>query len=256
MKSNPLTDKNPIGRLSRHMPPGPRVVGLALLIAGCAPRAEIPPLSSALAAVAPATDSVASLARRLAPILYVHADETFPLERVVAVVHPDRPIIAYHLLWADDVHGGWIPFTTPTDQEIVWVGHDGAGHPTRVWTYWHGTVVGADWIGKGVPAVDVQWGKHASLPHSTVDEDLPWMRQPWLYWALSWLVPDLALGALAREGPLCFCGGFDRYDQYASTVALGARIDLVIVAEHPDAVLRAVFGEPYSEKIPWPWLDD
>ena len=39
------------------------------------------------------------LARALAPFLYIQRDEWFPLERVVAVVHPTRPIIAYHLLW-------------------------------------------------------------------------------------------------------------------------------------------------------------
>jgi hypothetical protein len=66
-----------------------------------------------------ATDSGAVLARALAPLLYAQRDEWFPLERIVAVVHPTRRIIAYHLLWKDDVHGSWIPFTVPTDEEAV-----------------------------------------------------------------------------------------------------------------------------------------
>ena len=32
----------------------------------------------------------------------------------VAVVHPDSQVVAYHLLWRDDAHGAWIPFTVPT----------------------------------------------------------------------------------------------------------------------------------------------
>ena len=57
-----------------------------------------------------ATDSGAVLA----PLLYAQRDEWFPLERIVAVVHPTRRVIAYHLLWKDDVHASWIPFTVPT----------------------------------------------------------------------------------------------------------------------------------------------
>ena len=76
-------------------------------------------------AVPEAADSAnIALARSLAPTLFVQRDEYFALSRVVAVVHPTRPVVAYHLLWRDDVNGAWIPFTKPTDQEIVWVGFD------------------------------------------------------------------------------------------------------------------------------------
>ena len=90
------------------------------------------------------SDSSATLARELAPLLYTQRDEWFPLERAVAVVNPSRPIIAYHLLWRDDVHGSWIPFTVPTDEEIVWVGYDTTRAPTDIWTFWHGSVLHAD----------------------------------------------------------------------------------------------------------------
>lgn len=46
----------------------------------------------------------AVLARQLAPFLYLQRDEWFPLVRLVAVVHPSRPVIAYHLLRRDDAH--------------------------------------------------------------------------------------------------------------------------------------------------------
>ena len=91
------------------------------------------------------SDSGAILARSLAPVLYLQRDERFPLSRVVAVVHPTKPIIAYHLLWRDDVNGAWIPFTVATDQEVIWVGYDPTGAPTDVWTYWHGTLLHTKW---------------------------------------------------------------------------------------------------------------
>ena len=94
-------------------------VGLSTLLAACGPHAHIPLRPANLPDALASTDSGAVLARRLAPVLYLQRDETFPLERVVAVLHPTRPLIAYHLLWRDDVHGSWIPFTVPTDEEVL-----------------------------------------------------------------------------------------------------------------------------------------
>jgi len=261
VKSNPLTVKSPIGWLPG--PPGARVPGrqlmgfalfvLALILSACGPRLRVPALDAALTGIAPAPDSVVESARSLAPTLYLQPDETFPLLRVVAVQHPTRRIIAYHLLWRDDVHGAWVPFSSPTDQEIIWVGYDDEGRPTRLWTYWHGTIVGTDWTDKGTPAVDVQWGKHAPLPRETLLDDLPWILHPRIYYAFTWALPDLLLGALQRDGPLCFCRGFDRYRQFTIQVPLASRLDLVVVRADPDPILTAVFGERYSRKPPWPW---
>ena len=143
------------------------------MVSGCGPRAHIPPRPAVLRGALAPSDSDAELARALAPLLYVQRDEWFPLERVVAVVNPARPVIAYHLLWRDDVHGSWIPFTVPTDEEVVWVGYDSSHAPTDIWTYWHGRVLHADWRDRGQVAIDVQWGKHGSLPHRTIESDLP-----------------------------------------------------------------------------------
>jgi len=115
-----------------------RAIVLSCLVDGlsaCGPHAHIPnpplPQFGALSR----DDSFAQLARQLAPVLYVQRDEWFPLERVVAVVNPQRPIIGYHLLWRDDVNGSGIPFTVATDEEVVWVGYDSTRAATDVWTY-------------------------------------------------------------------------------------------------------------------------
>ena len=55
-----------------------------------------------------------------------------------------------------------------TDEEVLWVGYDSTRAPTTIWTYWHGSVLHTEWRDKGAPAVDVQWGKHGSLPHRVV----------------------------------------------------------------------------------------
>jgi len=231
-----------------------RLTGLALILAfsgGCGPRARIPLRPAGLEGVLTRTDSSAQLARSLAPVLYLQRDETFPLSRAVAVVHPTRPIIAYHLLWRDDVHGSWIPFTVPTDQEIVWVGYDDTGAPVDLWTYWHGAILHTRWP-KSQAAIDVQWGKHGSLPRAVRESDLPTSRKLNIYFAATRiLLPDMLLGRLQRKGPVSFPYGYDRYRDYSQVLLLSERIDAVVRTADPDRVLQAVFGD-YSHKPHWP----
>jgi hypothetical protein len=227
-------------------------VPLCVAWAGCGPRLHLPPPALSPPGALPPGDAGATLARQLAPVLYLQADEWFPLVRVVAIVHPTRPIIAYHLLWRDDAHGAWVPFTKPSDQEIVWVGYDSTGAPVDLWTYWHGDVLHVAWPKRQV-LVDVQWGKHGSLPRSTRTESLPVGRSLEAFYLLTWAgIPDLWLGRLSRRGPLCFCGSFARYAAFTKPLALGARIDVVARAEDPAELLRSVFGPQYSRKRPWP----
>jgi hypothetical protein len=193
------------------------------------------------------------LATALAPVLYVQRDESFPLERVVAVIHPSRPVIAYHLLWRDDANGSWVPFTVPTDEEIVWVGFDSTRAPTDVWTYWHGTLLHTDWRDRGQVAINVQWGKHGSLPHGLIESDLPGIKTLNAFYAFTWLsLPDMWLGNLTRRGPWCFCRGYARYRDFSRPLPLAGRLDAVVRAEDARAALAAVFGKPYSRKTPWP----
>ena len=232
----------------------PRLLATLLTLAtACGPRAHIPPRPVSVPGALASDDSLARLARALAPVLYVQRDEWFPLDRVVAVVNPERPVIAYHLLWHDDVDGSWIPFTVPTDEEVVWVGYDSTNAPSDIWTYWHGTILHADWRGRGEPAIDVQWGKHGSLPHGIIESDLPWSRKLNVFYVFTWLgLPDIWLGDLTRKGPFCFCHGYTRYRQFTRVEPLSQRIDVVIEAVDAKEGLQAVFGRPYSQKHPWP----
>lgn len=226
-------------------------------VAACGPHAHIPPRGvSPVPGVATPGDSVDLLARRLAPVLYLQHDETFPLSRVVAVVHPTRPIISYHLLWRDDVHGAWIPFTVPTDEEVVWVGYDPATRaPTDLWTYWHGRILHTNWRDKGDPAFDIQWGKHGSLPRGTALGDLPTLRKMNLFYAFTIIgAPDIWLSNAMRKGPWCFCHSFRRYRDFDRPLAVASHLDAVVRTADPHAALKAVFGTKYSNKIEWPPL--
>lgn len=219
----------------------------------CGPHAHLPPLPLTVPAALSFTDSGAVLARRLAPLLYLQRDEWFPLDRAVAVVHPTRRIIAYHLLWRDDVHGAWIPFTVPTDEEVVWVGYDPSGAPTDIWTFWHGKILHTDWHGRGTPEIDVQWGKHGSLPRGIIESDLPPLRTLNAFYAYLYIgLPDIVLGKISRPGPWGFFHSYNRYRDFSRLLVLGDSLNAVVRTTDPTAALTAVFGRPYSNKTQWP----
>ena len=221
----------------------------------CGPRAHIPPRPVVVPDALYETDSAAMLAHRLAPVLYLQRDEWFPLSRAVAVVHPDRRIIAYHLLWRDDVHGSWIPFTVPTDEEVVWVGYDASGAPTDIWTFWHGSILHTDWRDRGTPAIDVQWGKHGSLPHGTIESDLPRGQTLNSFYLFTFIgLPDILLGKLTRPGPSGFFHSYARYRDFSRVMRLSDSLDVVVRAVDAGESLELVFGRPYSRKRPWPDL--
>ena len=185
-------------------------------------------------------------------MLYIQRDETFPLSRVAAVVHPTKRIIAYHLLWQDDINGAWIPFTVPSDEEEVWVGYDSSNAPTDVWTYWHGTILHTPWP-KTQVTIYVQWGKHGSLPGGIRESTLPRPKTLNFFYdaATTFLVPDQLLGRINRKGEVFFPHGYKRYRDFSHVMPLSDRIDVITKSENPEGVLQAVFGH-YSHKPNWP----
>jgi hypothetical protein len=185
--------------------------------------------------------------------LYQQRDEAFPLVRAVAVVDTARRIVAYHLLWRDDVHGAWLPNTRPTDEEIVWVGYEPSGAPVEVWTFWHGKILHLPWNRRTVE-VNVQWGKHGSLPRGLRESDLPRLRTLNAFYAAAFLgLPDIWLGRLNREGPWGFFHGYRRYREFTRPVSLAPLLDAVLVAgPGVEDGMRRVFGWNYSRKRAWP----
>ncbi len=198
-------------------------------------------------------DTGAVLARQLAPTLYLQRDETFPLVRVAAVLHPTRRVIAYYLLWEHDVVGRWSPFSHGADQEELWVGYDSTHAPTDLWTYWHGLIVHTSWRGRGQVLAQVQWGKHGTLPYGVRSQELPPFRSLYFFYGLAWALPDLWLGRLSSAGPLCFCHSFARYLQFTRPLPLTSRLDVVMRTANPEPLLTKLFGARHAHKPLWPW---
>lgn len=229
------------------------VVGLAALLTACGPRTHFPPLPPTLPDALAHDDSGARLARDLAPILYLQRDESFPLERTVAVLHPTRRVIAYYLTYRHDITARWSPFSQGPDEEEFWVAYDSTLAPTDIWTYWHGDILHANWRGKGQLGIDVQWGKHGSLPRGTTPAQIPHDKSLQFFYAMTYAFPDLWFGRLSSKGPLCFCHGFGRYREFTRPIVLGARLTAIGRTADPDSLLSTVFGRRYAHKPYWPW---
>lgn len=229
------------------------VVALAVALAACGPRTHFPVLPAALPDSVTATDSAARLARELAPVLYLQRDESFPLERAVAVLHPTRRVIAYYLTYQHDLAARWSPFSQGPDEEEFWVGYDATLAPTDLWTYWHGTILHANWRGKGQLGVNVQWGKHGSMPRGMPIDELPRWQSLQIFYAMTYAFPDLWFGRLSSRGPLCFCRSFARYQEFTRPIILGARLTAIGRTADPDSLLSIVFGRRYAHKPYWPW---
>ena len=227
----------------------------ALVSVACVQSAHLPALPVSPTGGLTVEDSTARLAANLAPTLFLQRDEPFPLLRVAAVVHPTRPVIAYHLLWQHDVNLQWVPWAKPSDEEIVWVGYDPHTYrATDLWTYWHGAVLHADWRGAGEVAVDVQWGKHGCLPHRVIESDLPRLRTLNAFYLAEFiLLPDILLGKVAHGGPWGFFHGYNRYRSFTEILRLSDRLNAVLRTDDAREPLHAVFGPRYSNKVPWPW---
>ena len=108
--------------------------------------------------------------RRFAPRVYTTPAEPFPLKDAAVVLHPTERLIAYHLFWEDDID--FPDDHDPCDHEVVWVRFASDGRSIeRFWTYFHGRILEGgeaslrDAADHGMrPRVNVQWGKHGSLP--------------------------------------------------------------------------------------------
>ena len=117
----------------------------------------------------PPSPAELKLAKRFAPRLYVTPNEPFILEDFAVIIHPDKPFIAYHMFWDDDID--YPADNDPTDHEVVWVKYDPASlKVTGVCAYYHGRILSTEEAVEDArahaqrPRIEVQWGKHGSLP--------------------------------------------------------------------------------------------
>jgi hypothetical protein len=105
---------------------------------------------------------------RYAPVLHVNPQECFPLMDVVAIHHPEQPLIGYHLFWEDDYD--FPDDYEPCDHEVVWVTYDTQRAVVQnIQCFFHSYVLSTSEAvetanqNDGRPTVYVEWGKHGSL---------------------------------------------------------------------------------------------
>jgi hypothetical protein len=110
------------------------------------------------------------LARRFLPRVHVTPTEPFKLQDFAVILHPTSRVIAYHLFWEDDID--FPEDNDPCDHEVLWVEYaEDEKTILGLVTYFHGRLLRAgeeavqDAKAHGArPRVNVQWGKHGSLP--------------------------------------------------------------------------------------------
>ncbi len=111
---------------------------------------------------------------RFAPRVFQVPSDPFTLLDAVAIHHPDEPLIAYHFFWEDDID--FPGDNDPCDHELAWVRYDpSALKLTDFYTYFHGRILSSPAAvldaarHSGRARVNVQWGKHGSLPFGWED---------------------------------------------------------------------------------------
>lgn len=210
----------------------------------------------------PPTAEQRALVQRFAPRLFNVPGEFFPLKDIAVILHPDRPLIGYHLFWEDDL--GFPSDNDPCDHEVIWVEYDPASRTvTRVTTYFHGRLIsppeavaeanahdGRPWIG-------VEWGFHGSVPWQAIGRVK----------VVDDILGDHWKGAhgggklrsqdpLARGWPTVYPGDFKAYTSFTvdndPRPMIQAR-DLVYVSRWPNATInRYCLRYNFAAKTEWP----
>jgi len=185
---------------------------------------------------------------KLAPRLFTVKGEPFALKDAAAILHPTQPWIAYHLFWEDDID--FPDDNDPCDHEVIWVRYTPQGRAEATYTYYHGRIL------KGGPRVDVQWGKHGSLPEGwrAMERVVEDQRRTWQ--RLSTTGRQDAQSPLGRGWPLKFEGDWEAFTHFEGEVDLAAALRngrLMAVSCLNNAVInRRFLRYNFAAKTEWP----
>ncbi len=218
-----------------------------------------------------ASEDDLKLADKYAPRLFVNPEEFFDLKDLVAVIHPEKPIIAYNLFWDNDIdHPG---DNDPSDHEVVWIEfNQNIRKVTGVYMYFHRAVFFTEEAVKDAnlhrqrARINVQWGGHGSLPlgwerlkpeavYEKIGKKLKIKDMPERYQELSKSIKNPG-HPLARNWPKRFEGSykdFINFSQYIDPRKWLKKKKMVIISRWPNAVINQYFlAYNYFPKKQWP----
>ncbi len=199
-----------------------------------------------------------TLALRFAPVLSLQPDEPYSVAAVVAVFHPSRPIIAYHIFFDDaflDESGASL------DHEISWVEYDPVTLKVAdVFTLWHQSVLRTDRCLEDAkasgqrPSIDVQWGQHGLLPSGwrSLMTARPRLELATHYEAARHI--DRLSNASATKRAVSFRGSYDDYLTFTVKVRTADYIqeENVTSVEHSLEFLKSLLKADFPPRKEWP----
>jgi len=202
---------------------------------------------------------LAAVALRYAPILFLHPDEPFHVVAVIAVYHPAKPLIAYHIFFDDDAF--LAGRGKSVDHEIAWVEYDPVTlKVTDVFTLWHRTVLRTesclmDAKASGQRAkIEVQWGQHGLLPFGwkSLVTARPRLELAMHYEVVRYI--NRLPKASSMKPAVSFNGSFNDYLAFTKKVDAVDYIHErdIVKAEHSLEFLRSRLGTTFLPKKEWP----
>jgi len=178
--------------------------------------------------------------------------------------HPERPVIAYHLFWEDDL--GFPSDNDPCDHEIVWIEYSPTTHDVvRVWTYFHGNIVTTDAAAAdanahgGRPWIGVEWGFHGSVPWQAIGEVKVFDDVLHAHWDRAHhRAKSMPRDPLARGWPVEYTKDYSAFITFSvpnDPRPLLRERDLIYVSRWANATLnRYCLRYNFAVKTEWPWL--
>lgn len=211
------------------------------------------------------TNEMRAAVMRYAPLLHLTENEFFPLRDVVAIHHPEKPMIAYHLFWEDDYD--FPDDYEPCDHEQVWMAYDPITEKvTGVWAFYHGSVITTSRAVESAnegnrPSFRVQWGKHGSIPEDGERVQLPYgtvledMRRTY---------EEVYAGGRMKDHPIKRKSWPEKYqgswqDFMSFPVTIDSRLmladkDYIFCSELSNAIIQQYcLTYNFAAKYGWPW---
>ncbi|WP_028403042.1 hypothetical protein [Ectobacillus panaciterrae] len=166
--------------------------------------------------------------KKFCPILMTTPKECFPLKDVVAIHHPTKPLIGYHLFWEDDYD--FPDDYEPCDHEELWIEYNPTQDViTKVMTFFHSRVLESTLAVEEAhengqrPIIRIEWGKHGSLLAGWKDMQEPLTRVSLEEWITKTYEHVKAGGRvsthpLKKYWPKGFDGTFAEYIDFSISV--------------------------------------